>query len=62
MNKPFSPNSAREAIDELFQALPKSKRLDHLGAFNEATIVVGQLAKLAGLTGDQLDQPVELRQ
>lgn len=43
--KPFSPKSARLAVEELFMAIPKSRRLDHIGAYNEALVVLGSLAK-----------------
>ncbi len=39
----FSPASARLAVDELYQALPKSKRLEFLGHLNEILVVIDRL-------------------
>lgn len=40
----FSPESARLAIEEIFDALPKTRRMDHIGAFNEALVTLSRLS------------------
>ena len=48
--EPFSVASAEEALSELFDGLPKSKRSEYLGHLNEIGVVIGKLTKLAGIT------------
>jgi hypothetical protein len=48
----FSPASARLAADELFQALPKTKRVEYLGHLNEILVVIEGLARKAGQDED----------
>lgn len=40
----FSPASAKLAVEELFEAIPRTRRGYHVGAFNEALVVIEKLA------------------
>lgn len=43
--EPFSPQNAIEAVEDLFEALTKSKRMEYLGHLNEVLVVLRELAK-----------------
>lgn len=53
MNKPepqsFSVNNAKEALNDMFNILPKSKKLEYIGNLNEILVVIGRLSKLANI-------------
>jgi hypothetical protein len=44
----FSVANARQAVDEMFEALPKSRRGQFLGHLNEVLVVLDKLAKFHG--------------
>jgi hypothetical protein len=49
----FSFASAMLCVDELFNALPKSKRMQYLGHFNEVAVVLTGAAGLLGIVRDE---------
>lgn len=48
----FSPLSARDAIDAMFNALPTNRRAGQIGAFNEVMVTLVALARKAGVGPD----------
>lgn len=46
----FSPAGAIRSIEQMFQAIPKSKRLIYIGNLNEALVVIERLSKRANVT------------
>ncbi len=46
-SKPFSLSSAKECVEILFEALPKSKKMEHIGTLNEILVPLERaIAKL----------------
>lgn len=43
----FSPASAKLAAEELFESIPKTRRLDHIGALNEVLYTIERLTAAA---------------
>jgi hypothetical protein len=55
--RPFSLGSAKECVDILFKALPKSRQMEHIGTLNEIFVPLERaIAKLGkDWTGDKKD-------
>lgn len=53
--EPFSLQAARECVETLFNALPKSRRMEHIGTLNEILVVLGRAITKLGKdwTGDK---------